>query len=105
MLTKFQDDWILSRHSRLGLLITVVFLLQASLASNVTAQGDNDLPVVKMSPEMRVEHTQEQLIGKLPCGKLAGVTVHTRAEEQALRQRKQECLAQYRQFTPIKAIR
>lgn len=77
------------------------------LALNITAvyaDDVDDLPVVKLAPHMRTEGHQA-VFAKLPCDEVGKTAAQTQAEQHALAQRKQECLAQYQQFIPTKALR
>jgi hypothetical protein len=80
------------------------FLWLALNATAVYADDVDDLPVVKLTPHMRAEGHQA-VFAELPCDEISKATAQTQAEQHALAQRKQECLAQYQQFIPTKALR
>ncbi|AMO68478.1 hypothetical protein DOK_10532 [gamma proteobacterium BDW918] len=64
-----------------------------------------ELPVVKLSPQIRSGAAGIQAYTDLACEELAGVNAESAAQQRALAARKQQCLEQYRQFIPNTGLR
>jgi hypothetical protein len=88
--------------SVLGISILLSVILTAATAH---ADGGDDLPVVKMTPQIRIDQLQEQSFIWRSCEQLASAEAHTPAEQRELAQRKQACLSKYQQFIPKKALK
>ena len=88
--------------SALGISILVSVILTAATAH---ADDGDDLPVVKMTPQIRIDQLQEQSFVGLSCDQLASAEAHTPTEQRELAQRKQVCLSKYQKFIPKKALK
>lgn len=88
--------------SALGILILLSVFLNVAKAH---ADDGDDLPVVKMTPQIRIDQLQEQTFVELSCEQVANAETHTPTEQRALAHRKQACLSQYQQFIPTKALK
>jgi hypothetical protein len=81
-------------------------LLSALLICSLSyASEESPLPVVKMSPKMRGDEQPVLRFSTIPCDQLTTINPYTPDEQRALAQRKKECLAQFQQFIPNKALR
>jgi hypothetical protein len=86
----------------LGMSILLSVILTAAIAHS--DDGD-DLPVVKMTPQIRIDQLQEQTFVELSCEQVASAEARTPTEQRELAKWKQACLAQYQQFIPKKALK
>lgn len=86
-----------------------ISILLSVILTTATARSDDgdDLPVVKMTPQIRIDQLQlqEQSVVGLSCEQLARAEAHTPTEQRELAQRKQACLSTYQQFIPKKALK
>lgn len=93
---QFASIWLL-----FAVFIGVIF--SAFLISPISlADDESPLPVVKMSPQIRIDSRDFR---DIPCDQVSTLDAHTQNEQRALSQRKQQCLAQYQQFIPNKALK
>ncbi len=90
-----------SRVCLLRLLAVVVFASPFQLL----AAEESELPVVKLSPQIRSSAAQNEDYPELGCEQLSGVKAESAAQQRALAARKQQCLQQYRQFIPNTGLR
>jgi hypothetical protein len=88
--------WLIST---LGISILLSVILNVA-----TAHSDDvdDLPVVKMAPQIRIHQLQQHA---LSCEHLVNAEARTQTEQRELAQRKQKCLRQYQQFISKKALK
>lgn len=87
----------------LGLLSSALFMCPLALLAE--EEVELELPVVKLSPQIRSGATGIQAYTDLACEELAGVNAESAAQQRALAARKQQCLEQYRQFIPNTGLR
>ncbi|MBW2939170.1 hypothetical protein [Zhongshania aquimaris] len=80
---------------------SVCFLLVTPAYANEEA----DLPVVKLTPQIRIEPSQNRDFTELPCEELAETTAENAVEQRILAERKQACLTHYQQFIPNKGLK
>jgi hypothetical protein len=87
-----------------GQKLSCVLLMMCVGVGGAYGSDEADLPLVKLTPQMRVD-SQERSLSELSCEGLSKYEAESADQQRALAQRKQECLAQYRQFLPTKALR
>jgi len=87
----------------LGLLSSALFMCPLALLAEEDVELE--LPVVKLSPQIRSGAPGIQAYTDLACEELAGVNAESAAQQRALAARKQQCLEQYRQFIPNTGLR
>ncbi len=87
----------------LGLLSSALFMCPLALLAE--EEVELELPVVKLSPQIRSGATGIEAYTDLACEELAGVNAESAAQQRALAARKQQCLEQYRQFIPNTGLR
>jgi hypothetical protein len=69
------------------------------------AEEEQDLPVVKLMPQIRSDEPQVEVFSTLDCEQLSHFTPQSTAQQRALAERKKQCLHQYRQFIPNTGLR
>lgn len=81
--------------------LLVIFSLPswAEAPSDGAEQG----PVSKWTPQIRVIDSEDY--SRLPCDQLATASAETPQQQRQLHKRKQQCLQQYRAFTPNNGVR
>ena len=87
----------------LGLLSSALFMRPLALLAE--EEMELELPMVKLSPQIRSGAAGIQAYTDLACEELAGVNAESAAQQRALAARKQQCLEQYRQFIPNTGLR
>ena len=92
------------KYSRVCLLRLLAMMLFASPFQLLVAE-ESELPVVKLSPQIRSSVAQGEEYSALGCEQLSSVKAESAAQQRALATRKQQCLQQYRQFIPNTGLR
>lgn|GEM_PF-6925366 len=69
------------------------------------ANEETDLPVVKLTPQIRIEPSQNRDFTDISCEELSQTTAQNAVEQRILAERKQACLTHYQQFIPNKGLR
>ena len=87
-----------------GQKLSCVLLIMCVGVGSSYGGDEGDLPLVKLTPQMRVD-TRERSPSEISCEDLSSYQAESADQQRALAQRKQECLAHYRQFLPTKALR
>jgi len=77
-------------------LFKLVLLLVLGLGAVV---AEEELPTVKLSPQIRTLEPNATNYDDVPCDQLYAVAPRNDADAQALQQRKQQCLKSIRAFT------
>ncbi|HCS25963.1 MAG TPA: hypothetical protein DIW43_00820 [Spongiibacteraceae bacterium] len=83
-------------------LILLLLLLVAGVAGadSMENPGDDSLPVVKLSPQIREQDRDRQYYQALDCRELGQADARSDAEKRWLGERKAACLERYRAFSP-----
>lgn len=82
--------------------VLAIGLLSAALLSTA---GDAEVgTVVRLSPAVNVQQPDNDY-SRLPCEALANAKAESAAQQQQLRERRQQCLDGYRQFLPGTGLR
>ena len=87
-----------------GQKLSCILLIMCFGVGGAYGSDEADLPLVKLTPQIRVD-ARERSPFELSCDDLSKYEAESADQQRALAQRKQECLAHYRQFLPTKALR
>jgi hypothetical protein len=81
-----------------------VWIILAIVSISAFAE-ESELPVVKLSPQIRYAEPVEQEVLQISCERLRSVVPGSNQQARLLRQRRQQCLEQFQQFIPNKDLR